>query len=53
MPITIRNHTTNDLPDLAAFITRYLAAIPDAKLIAPEVYTHHPSAEEGQNVFTA
>lgn len=53
MPITIRNHTANDLPQLAAFINRYLAAIPDAKLIAPEVYTYHPAAEEGQNVFSA
>jgi len=53
MPITIRNHTANDLPQLAAFIKRYLAAIPDAKLIAPEVYTYHPALEEGQNVFSA
>jgi GNAT superfamily N-acetyltransferase len=53
MPITIRNHTANDLPQLSAFIDRYLAVIPDAKLVAPEVYTYHPATEEGQNVFSA
>lgn len=53
MPITIRNHTAEDLPQLFAFISRYLAAIPDAKLVVPEVYTYHPAAENGQNVFSA
>ena len=53
MTITIRNHTANDLPQLAAFITRYLAVIPDAKLISPEYYTYHPTLEGGQNVFSA
>jgi GNAT superfamily N-acetyltransferase len=53
MPITIRNHTADDLSRLAAFISRYLNVIPDAKLIAPEVYTYHPALEEGQNVFSA
>lgn len=53
MPITIRNHTAEDLSHLGAFIRRYLAVIPDAKLIAPEVYTYHPAAEEGANVFSA
>jgi len=53
LSIIIRNHTTNDLPHLAAFITRYLAAIPDAKLIYPAVYTYHPALEGGKNVFTA
>lgn len=53
MNIIIKNHTANDLPQLAAFIARYLAAIPDAKLVAPEVYTYHPAAEEGRNVFSA
>ena len=53
MSITIRNHTANDLPQLAAFINRYLARIPDAKLVSPEVYTYHPAAEEGLNVFSA
>lgn len=53
MSIITRNHTANDLPQLTAFINRYLAAIPDAKLIAPEVYTYHPAVEGGQNVFSA
>lgn len=53
MSIIIRNHTANDLPQLATFINRYLATIPDAKLISPEVYTYHPAAEAGQNVFSA
>jgi GNAT superfamily N-acetyltransferase len=53
MSITTRNHTANDLPQLTAFIARYLAAIPDAKLIYPAVYTYHPALEKGQNVFTA
>jgi GNAT superfamily N-acetyltransferase len=53
MSITIRNHTANDLPQLSAFINRYLAVIPDAKLVVPEVYTYHPAAEKGQNVFSA
>ena len=53
MPITMRNHTADDLPYLAAFITRYLTVIPDAKLISPEFYTYHPALEAGQNVFSA
>ena len=53
MAIAVRNHTANDLSRLAAFITRYLAVIPDAKLISPEFYTYHPALEEGQNVFSA
>lgn len=53
MSITIRNHSANDLPQLAAFINRYLAVIPDAKLVVPEVYTYHPAVENGQNVFSA
>lgn len=53
MAITIRNHTASDLPQLAAFISRYLAVMPDAKLISPEYYTYYPAMEEGQNVFSA
>jgi len=54
MPImTTRNYTVNDLPLLAEFFSRYQAAIPDAKLAPPELYTYHPGADNGANVFCA
>lgn len=48
---TTHNYTANDLPLLAEFFSRYQAAFPDAKLAPPELYTYHPAAENGANVF--
>jgi GNAT superfamily N-acetyltransferase len=51
--ITIRNYQTQDIEQLAAFFTQYRATFPDAKLLAPEFYMHHPALAQGQNVFCA
>ncbi len=53
MTLSVQPHSIRDLDRLAAFLKRYLAVIPDAKLAAPELYTYHPAAEDGRNVLCA
>jgi ribosomal protein S18 acetylase RimI-like enzyme len=50
-PYTIQNHTPEQLDNLAFFFERYRKVYPDAKLAPVELYTYHPAAENGRNVF--
>jgi GNAT superfamily N-acetyltransferase len=50
---TIQNHTPEQIDALGAFIERYRTACPDAKLFSAGLYTYHPGAQNGQNVFCA
>lgn len=49
----VENYAADAMPALRAFLDRYRAVFPDAKLAPPELYTYHPAAEDGQNVFCA
>src|SRR5512145_562900 len=49
--LMVRNHHPNQLGNLSAFLDRYRAVYPDAKLISAEFYTYHPSAQNGANTL--
>jgi GNAT superfamily N-acetyltransferase len=53
MKTTIRTYTPDEIGKLSLFFSAYLNAYPDAKLMSPEFYTHHPVLRNGENAFCA